>query len=76
NISAGARVVEGVEDGPAAGADLESDDIITAIDGKSVTDPGSLSATVRQYPAGSEVELTVVRDGEEFTETLQLGSMS
>ncbi|MGO1535439.1 MAG: S1C family serine protease [Yaniella sp.] len=76
NISAGARVVEVVEDGPAAGADLESDDIITAIDGKSVTDPGSLSATVRQYSAGSEVELTVVRDGEEFTETLQLGSMS
>ena len=76
NISAGARVVEVVEDGPAAGADLEADDIITAVDGKSVTDPGALSATVREYPAGSEVELTVVRDGEEFTEMLQLGGMN
>lgn len=76
NISAGARVVEVVEGGPAENANLEADDVITAIDGKSVTDPGSLSATVREYPAGSDVELTVVRDGEEFTETLQLGGMN
>src|SRR5699024_6426228 len=75
NVSSGARVLEIVEDGPAAGANLETDDVIVGIDDKSVTDPGSLSATVSEYPADSEVELTVVRDGEEFTETLQLGSM-
>jgi len=72
-ISSGARVVEVVDDGPATDADLEPDDIITAVDGKTVTDPGSLSATVREYPAGSDIELTVVRDGDEFTETLELG---
>lgn len=76
NISSGAQVVELVEDGPAAGANLEPEDVITEVDGKSVTDPGSLSATVMEYPAGSEVELTVVRDGEEFTETVQLGGMN
>ncbi|GAA2026578.1 hypothetical protein GCM10009720_02850 [Yaniella flava] len=75
NVSSGARVLEVVEDGPAAGANLETDDVIVGIDDKSVTDPGSLSATVSEYPADSEVEMTVVRDGEEFTETLQLGSM-
>lgn len=75
-ISSGARIVEVVEDGPAADTTLQSDDVITAVDGQPVTDPGSLSATVREYPGGSEVELTVVRDGEEFTETVTLGTMN
>ena len=76
NISSGARIVEVVEDGPAAGTQLASDDVITEVNGQPVTDPGSLSATVREYPGGTEVELTVVRDGEEFTETVTLGSMN
>lgn len=73
-LSAGARVVDVVEDGPAAGSQLRTDDVITAVDGRSVTDPGSLSATVREYAGGTEVELTVERDGEEFRETITLGS--
>ena len=56
-ISSGARVVEVVDDGPAADSDLKPDDVITAVDGKTVTDPGGLSATVREYPAGSDIEL-------------------
>ena len=74
NISSGAQIVEVVEDGPAAGTQLQPDDVITAVNGEPVTDPGSLSATVRQYPGGTEVELTVVRDGQELTETVTLGS--
>ena len=69
-VSSGARVVEVVEDGPLDGTQIGADDVIVGIDGKSVTDPGSLSATVREYPSGAEVELTVERDGEEFTETV------
>lgn len=76
NISSGARIVEVVEDGPADGTQLQSDDVITAVNGEPVTDPGSLSATVREYPGGTEVELTVLRDGEEFTETVTLGGMN
>ena len=72
-VSTGAMVVEVLEGGPADDTELRSDDVITAIDGKSVDGPGPLSATVREYPAGSEVELTVERDGEEFTETVTLG---
>lgn len=75
NVSSGAQVVEVLEDGPAAGANLEPEDLITEVDGETVTDPGSLSATVSEYPEGAEIELTVVRDGEEFTETVQLGAM-
>lgn len=76
NISSGAQIVEVVEDGPAAGTQLQSDDVITAVNGEPVMDPGALSATVREYAGGTEVELTVVRDGEEFTETVTLGSMN
>jgi len=72
-VSAGAQVVEVLEDGPAADTDIRPDDVIVGINGKTVTAPGSLSATVREYPAGAEVELTVQRDGEEFTETVTLG---
>lgn len=72
-VSSGARVVEVVEDGPADGTEIQPDDVIVGIDGKTVSDPGSLSATVREYPAGAEVELTIERDGEEFTETVTLG---
>lgn len=74
-IAAGARVVEVVEPGPAADSNLQPDDVIVGIDDDTVADPNSLSATVSEYPAGAEVELTVVRDGEEFTETIELGSM-
>lgn len=72
-VSAGAEVVEVLDDGPAADTDIQADDVIVGIDGKTVRDPGALSATVREYPAGAEVELTVERDGEEFTETVTLG---
>ena len=72
-VSSGAQVVEVVEGGPVDDTEIRSDDVIVGIDGKTVTDPGSLSATVREYPAGAEVELTVERDGEEFTETVTLG---
>ena len=72
-VSTGAMVVEVLEGGPADDTELRPDDVITAIDGKSVDGPGPLSATVREYPARSEVELTIERDGEEFTETVTLG---
>ena len=73
-VSSGAMVVEVVDDGPAADTDLRAEDVIVAVDGKSVDGPGALSATVREYPAGTDVELTVERNGEEFTETVTLGA--
>lgn len=72
-VSSGAQVVEVIKDGPAAGSQLQPEDVITGIEGNNVTDPGALSATVREFPAGADVELTVQRDGEEFTETVTLG---
>ncbi|ACZ20690.1 trypsin-like serine protease with C-terminal PDZ domain [Sanguibacter keddieii DSM 10542] len=57
-------VVRVVTDGsPAAAAGLQPDDVVVAIDGKSVTGLQSLTGFVRALTTGTEVTLTVVRDG-------------
>jgi putative serine protease PepD len=57
-------VVEQVTDGsPAAKADLKAKDTIVAIDGDAVGGAESLTAYVRALPSGTDVTLTVVRDG-------------
>lgn len=58
-------VVEALEGTPAAGL-LEPDDVITAIDGTAVTSATKLREAI-QDAEGAEVELTVLRDGEEHT---------
>ncbi|WP_324649516.1 S1C family serine protease [Georgenia sp. H159] len=61
---AGARI-ENVEPGsPAADAGLERGDVITAVDGRPVDSSAALTGYVRQYSAGEEAVLDVVRDGE------------
>ncbi|WP_199425022.1 S1C family serine protease [Actinotalea solisilvae] len=58
-------VVEQVTAGsPAAEADLQAKDVVVAIDGQAVNGAESLTAFVRELAAGTEVTLTVVRDGE------------
>ena len=49
---------------PAAQAGLQEGDGIVAIDGEAVDSALSLIAQVRERPVGTEVELSVVRDGE------------
>ncbi|WP_421734778.1 trypsin-like peptidase domain-containing protein [Cellulomonas sp.] len=57
-------VVEQVTDGsPAAKAELQANDTILAIDGDAVGGAESLTAYVRALPSGTDVTLTVVRDG-------------
>lgn len=57
-------VVGSVTDGsPASEAGLRADDVVVAIDGKTVTGAESLTGFVRGMASGTEVTLTVVRDG-------------
>ncbi len=57
----GALVTEVVPDSPAAKAGLKTDDVITAVNGKSVADPRQLREAVHQAGVGKEVTLKVVR---------------
>lgn len=73
-VAAGAAV-RSVNDGSTAGdAGLEKGDVITKVDQTRISGADSLVATIRSYRPGDEVELTYVRDGEEQTTKLELGS--
>lgn len=48
---------------PAASAGLRTGDIVYAIDGKEVPDPGALGYRIATLDAGHAAKLTVVRDG-------------
>ncbi|HEX6195440.1 MAG TPA: trypsin-like peptidase domain-containing protein [Jiangellaceae bacterium] len=70
-----AATVAEVQEGSAADeAGLEQGDVITRIDGRPVPDATSLVAAARAYEPGDDVTLTYVRDGEEETVELTLGS--
>ena len=67
NMVVGAYVNTVNEGSAAEKAGLQVDDIITALDGKTVAGSSELTAMIRQYHAGDTAELTVWRDGEEVT---------
>ncbi|WP_337059308.1 S1C family serine protease [Kineococcus sp. G2] len=68
----GAQVAAVSEGTPAAEAGLQAGDVITAVDGEFTAGYEALTAAVREVAVGSEVELTVVRDGAEETLTATL----
>ena len=60
--------------GPAAGSGLRTGDRITAVAGKAIKEPGDLSSAVLEHKPGDKVSLTVVRDGDQRTIEVQLGT--
>ena len=71
----GATVQEVTDGGAADAAGLKPGDVITALDGRSVTNSTDLTAFVRAAAAGDTVELQVLRGGEELTIEAELGAM-
>lgn len=71
--SSGAFVNEVVKDGAADKAGVKPGDIIAKVNGKNITSFGELRAIIATLGSGSEVKLTVFRDGKEkeLTATLQ-----
>ncbi|MEE6685739.1 trypsin-like peptidase domain-containing protein [Limosilactobacillus fermentum] len=66
-------VVMKVESGyPAANAGLQQYDVITAINGKKVTDAGDLKTVLYKYKVGDTVTLTYYRDGSKKTAKVEL----
>jgi serine protease Do len=74
----GALINETTEDGegrePAEEAGLRPDDVITAVDGTTLTDSRQLVSLVSNKRPGEEVVLTYNRDGDERTATVRLGT--
>lgn len=65
------RIVSTIEGGPARAAELQTDDEFLRVDGESIEgwNVDEVTATVRG-PAGTEIELTFLRDGAQFTVTI------
>lgn len=72
----GGLVQDVVKGSAAEKAGIRSGDIITAIDGVATGDGTSVSAMIRFYEGGSDVEVTLNRDGKTQTETVTLGTMT
>jgi S1-C subfamily serine protease len=68
----GALVQDVASGSPAAKAGLRPGDLVVAIDGQPVADPGEMSARVRAHKPGDRVAMKVVRDGNETTITATL----
>ena len=61
NMPQGVYVAQIIENGGAANSELREGDIITAIDGQTVTSMEELQKRLQYYKAGTEVTLTVQR---------------
>ena len=72
----GAYIAEIVPDGAAAAAGLQEGDVVTSFNGVPITDATDLTAQVRALAAGSDAELTFVRDGESRTVEVTLGTLT
>jgi len=71
----GALVAEPQPDGPAIKAGVEAGDVITAVNGKEVSDSREVVRTISGLAPGTAVKLTVMRRGQEKTINVTLGEL-
>ena len=68
-------LVAGVDDkGPAKGS-IEPGDVVVKFDGKDIKDPKDLSRVVADTTVGKEVDVVIIRKGQEETRKVMLGRL-
>lgn len=72
-VPAGAAIQELTEDGPAAQAGLQVGDVITAVDGETISSSKDLKAAITDSEVGQELTLTVYRQGQTLDVLLTVG---
>lgn len=70
----GALIADLDPEGPAAQGGLQAGDVILEVNGEKVERSSSLPRLIGKGQPGSDVELIVMRDGEEMSESVELGS--
>src|SRR6266853_1911512 len=69
-------LIAGVEDkGPAKPAGIEPGDVVVKFDGKDVKEPKDLSRVVADTAVGKEVDVVIIRKGQEETHKVTLGRL-
>jgi serine protease Do len=69
----GALVAEALKDSPADKAGLRSGDTIVAVDGQPIKEARDLSRKIANVAPGKTVNLTVYRNGQERTVSVEVG---
>ena len=72
----GAQVTQVQPSSPGASAGLQTNDVITAVNGKSVSSTQGFIETVDNYAPGQTVTLTVKRGGQQQSIQLKLGTQA
>ncbi|HEY4397822.1 MAG TPA: PDZ domain-containing protein [Acidimicrobiia bacterium] len=72
----GAQVASVASGSPAAAAGLQANDVITAVDGTTVSSPADLARLVRSHQSGDQVTITYSRSGNSTDTQVQLGDRS
>jgi S1-C subfamily serine protease len=72
----GVMVQEVMADSPADHANLQKDDVITALDGDTVSEVQELRELIQQHEAGDEVTLTILRNADEIEVKVNLADRS
>ncbi len=73
-VSDGAFIRDVVPNGAAAAAGIQPGDVITAINGRALNDRDTLQMIIMSNMPGDTVTITILRNGETFNVTMQLGS--
>jgi serine protease Do len=69
-------LIAGVEDkGPAKPAGIEPGDVVVRFDGKDIKEPKDLSRVVADTAVGKEVDVVIIRKGQEETRKVTLGRL-
>ncbi|MCR4267131.1 DegQ family serine endoprotease [Nitratireductor sp. ZSWI3] len=71
----GAMVSGVIEGGPVDDGSIQAGDVITHFDGKQIVHMRDLPRIVAESPVGEEVDVTVIRKGEEKTVRVKLGRL-
>ena len=72
----GALVVGVVEEGPAKAGGIVVGDVIVKFDGKDIKEVGDIPRIVADTPVGKEVQVTIIRNGAEYTRTVKIGVLT
>ncbi|MFC3283679.1 DegQ family serine endoprotease [Litchfieldella rifensis] len=70
----GALIADVAPNGPAAEHGLQAGDVILQVNGEEVDRSSTLPRLIGRVSPGNEVDLTIMRDGERRTETVQVGN--
>lgn len=74
-FSTGARVVEVSSGSAAEKAGFKSGDVITGVNGRPVQDSETLTAAIREVPAGGDAKITYIRNSETKTVDVTVGTL-